>query len=78
MPTLAGSMDIFGDRPEQPCRWCGAPTATLLAPPDSRAGPVPLHAVCGAEVIEAYHDLRAGRTPSAAMLANLRRLEAGS
>jgi hypothetical protein len=59
MPSLRGSLDLWGSATE-PCRWCGAPTATRLAPID-RAEPIPLHAVCGAELIWLYHDLLAGR-----------------
>jgi len=60
MPTLGGTLDVFGQDPPEPCRWCGEPSYTRLAPLES-GEPIPLHAVCGAEVIWAYHDLVAGR-----------------
>lgn len=60
MPTLSGGMDVLGREPPEPCRWCGEPTLTRLAPMGSVQGPIPLHALCGAEVIVAYRDLRAG------------------
>ena len=76
MPTLRGTMDVFGREPGEPCRWCGQPTVTRLAPAGSRLGPIPLHAVCGAEVIDAYERLSLGRLDDAGQ-DRLRRLAAG-
>jgi hypothetical protein len=45
----------------QACRWCGEPTAQLLAPIDSEREPIPLHAMCGAELIDAYNRLLSGQ-----------------
>jgi hypothetical protein len=81
MPTLRGTLDVFGREPAEPCRWCGDPTLTKLAPIEgSRTGPIPLHAVCGAEVIDAYERLRAGQyidDATTRRLANLARLNPG-
>jgi hypothetical protein len=81
MPSLGGTFDVFGREPELPCRWCGYPTATRLAPTDEwrrlEREPIPLHAVCGAEVIFLYHDLAAGRLIPDEVAAKLRQLDAG-
>jgi len=61
MPTLGGTLAVFGQDEPEPCRWCGEPTYTRLAPLESSTETIPLHAVCGAEVIWTYHDLVAGR-----------------
>jgi hypothetical protein len=76
MPTLRGTMGIWSEDPAEPCRWCGEPTFSRLAPlGDSRL--VPLHAVCGAEVIVLYRDLEAGRLIPDEVTARLRRLQSG-
>ena len=65
MPTLRGTLDVFGKDPPEPCRWCGEPTYTRLAPADARLElerePIPLHPDCAAELIYLFHDLAAGR-----------------
>lgn len=78
MPTLRGSLDVFGRDPAEPCRWCGVPTFTRLTAEGSTIGPVPLHPDCGAEVIFAFHDLAAGRTLPDDVLVKVRRLAAPS
>lgn len=55
---LRGDMDLWGDRPEEACRWCGEPTSTRLAP--FGRTPIALHAVCGGELIVVYRDWKAG------------------
>lgn len=60
MPTLGGPFDLFGDAPPEPCRWCGEPTSQKLAPLGALIAPVPMHAVCGAEVIVAYQRMMSG------------------
>jgi len=77
MPTLRGTLDVFGKDPAEPCRWCGEPTFTRLTAEGSSLGPVPLHPDCGAEVIFLYHDLQTGRIAPADR-ERLRRLQSGN
>ena len=75
MPTLRGTLDVFGRDPAEPCRWCGEPTLTKLEPEGGSAtGLIPLHAVCGAELIVLFGDLRAGRFLPPDVRARLERL----
>lgn len=59
IPTLEGELSATPG-PEQPGRWCGAPTDLVFAPEGSRIGPVPLHMLCGATFIRAYQRMQAG------------------
>lgn len=78
MPTLRGTFSLWDETPVGNCRWCGYPTTTTLAPPAAASEPIPMHAICGAEVIDAYNRLQAGQLwDDPPMLDRLKRLSDG-
>ena len=72
-----GWRDAVRRLPDGPCCWCGGATPLRAVPAFAPAlGPLPLHAICGADMRDAYLDYKRGRQMLPEQLAGMQRLAA--
>ncbi|MCA1570836.1 MAG: hypothetical protein LC798_11065 [Chloroflexi bacterium] len=74
MPTIRSVMP-YRPGPTLPCVWCGDPTDVKAETPfRPDLGSVPLHVLCGTQVLLAYEQWRAGRVLTQAQQQGIHRL----